>query len=274
MKEGFKVSPRIFVLDSLRIGGAQKVTLDLASFLAKEGYNVHIIIYRDNIDFDIPNNIILHKLYIPGLSKRNIFDYPERIISLMLSKLWSFIFSFFSSWILSKKIREISSKSKVYLIADSSFSYFFRIKNTFDTTIILHSQKSIQYKKHPLDRLFAKKIFSRILKNVNTYAISKAIFNDIVQNFEVSIKNLKLVYNYVDSQKIQKLANSKCELIPNEPYFIFIGRLSFEKRVFDLIEKFADFKLKTASEYKLIIVGDGPDNLELKKKCFFKKYAK
>ena len=71
----------LIVNDSLVHGGAEKAALSLANSFIEYGYNVDLIACIDEIHFDIPKNVTLHKLDF----KKSFLDYTR--YSLKLRKL-------------------------------------------------------------------------------------------------------------------------------------------------------------------------------------------
>lgn len=109
------------------------------------------------------------------------------------------------------------------------------------------------YRNLPL--LFAKKI---ILPSIFLHGYVKKIF-------PINKKNLTILYNSVDYQKANKetysLAKKKFTFI-SDNYFCIVGRLSKYKRVFSIIKAFSYITEET--NYKLLIIGDGPENKNLR----------
>ena len=75
----------LLVIDSMGIGGAEKVTLTLAQGFINKGYKVDLIICDNIIGFDIPKNINLHILDF----KKSFMDYTKysRKLHKMVNKL-------------------------------------------------------------------------------------------------------------------------------------------------------------------------------------------
>src|SRR5699024_6852830 len=97
-------------------------------------------------------------------------------------------------------------------------------------------------------------------------ALSEGVKQDLVNNFKVKPKKLEVIYNPVETNKIEEY--SKEEIIDftkkdNEKLIISVGRLVEQKDFKTLIKAFA----LVSKEYsvRLIILGKGPKEDELRK---------
>ena len=101
-----------------------------------------------------------------------------------------------------------------------------------------------------------------LLSKVVTYnLVEKIIVNskkslDCTKNFCFNKKKVKLLYNPT-LKKINKFKKRK-----NNKIFLSVGRLCKQKNQALLINSFSNF-LKKRNNYKLIIIGDGPDKIKL-----------
>lgn len=101
------------------------------------------------------------------------------------------------------------------------------------------------------------KSYFKILKNENIkIAVLTKFHHDFLQQLGINIEKISLSPNNV---KIQNKSNSK----NNDKYVVYAGRISVEKGVEDLIKSFLRSNL---NDFRLKILGDGPDFKRLKEK--------
>ncbi|HHX8660088.1 TPA: hypothetical protein ACVO40_004638, partial [Vibrio diabolicus] len=86
-----------FVIDSLRIGGAQKVTSDLAKLMSKHGFEVDFIIYNELYGIELSPDINLRKIFIPGLSRRGLLGFVDKVLTKIFGLPYRYMLSFFYS---------------------------------------------------------------------------------------------------------------------------------------------------------------------------------
>ena len=103
-------------------------------------------------------------------------------------------------------------------------------------------------------------------KTIGTFnLIDKFIFpseftrNYYLKNLDISKEKIEVIPYFVDVEE-KKVKNVK-----KKDYFLFVGRLSEEKGIIQLLEVF-----KTLPKQKLIVIGDGPLRKEVER---YKKYT-
>lgn len=115
------------------------------------------------------------------------------------------------------------------------------------------------------------KLLTTLLYNLcasKVIALSKGVKEDLINNFNISRKKIEVIYNPVDIEGINKLSK---EPISNpirkqdEKVLIAVGRLVEQKDYVTLLKAFNIVSSKLNS--RLIILGKGPLELELKTLC-------
>ena len=90
--------------------------------------------------------------------------------------------------------------------------------------------------------------------------VSEFSKNDISKQFNIDKNLIDVVYN--GSKEIYKplsnfeITNTKIQYTFGKDFFLFVGALSPRKNVVNLLKAFDIFKLKTDSNFKLVIVGE------------------
>ncbi|ELC3207689.1 glycosyltransferase [Vibrio parahaemolyticus] len=248
-----------FVIDSLRIGGAQKVTSDLAKLMSKHGFEVDFIIYNELYGIELSPDINLRKIFIPGLSRRGLLGFVDKVLTKIFGLPYRYMLSFFYSSILERKV-DLSVYDKVFLCSDSGFVPFNLIKK--NTIAIAHSLKSKQYLNSKFEFLNKLNylIYKKILGQHEIVTVSKSIKKDLVNSFNLDSDRITVIYNYIDFDSIN--SKSLCgDLKLPYSYICHVGRHSPEKNISLLIDAFS---LLEKDDLKLVLVGDGVESKKLK----------
>lgn len=89
--------------------------------------------------------------------------------------------------------------------------------------------------------------------------VSEFSKKDIINTYNINPDKIDVVYNGanehfipLDKEKINKVKNQFAE---EKNYFLFVGTLHPRKNLIRLFQAFEDFKIKTKSDFKLLVVG-------------------
>ena len=242
-----------FCIDSLEMGGAEKLLVDIVNTLYETNdYEIHILtkLKSNSYFFNLIKDKIKYHFLLEKKSKGFFSKTRESIL---------------------KKINFKKFSDKVDIIIDfldgDFFFYIKKIKNK-EKIIWLHlSYETLKVRKH-------------IDKKLSAYNKIIVIADDMQKELLETRKDLKNIYkidNFVDYQEIDKKLNEdlKINFDFKQKYFLTVCRLNEEQKdVKTLIEAFSLYK----GEEKLVIVGDGPDRKiledlsvekKLKDKVFF-----
>lgn len=226
----------LIVNDSLVHGGAEKAALSLANSFIGYGYNVDLIACIDEIHFDIPKNVTLHKLDF----KKSFLDYTR--YSLKLRKLIKAI----------EKNRNM--KFDLILVNLQKATKLMRFYKKSHVFHIIHStlSQSAFKNKNRFNIYLKKKRLQKIYNNLNIITVSNGVKDDFLNNLQIKPKSIQTIYNLIDKDEIKILGNKNINLEIKD-YVVHIGRLDRVKRHDILLEAFKKSNLDT----KLVFVGDG-----------------
>ena len=242
---GFKKRLSIFI-PSLMGGGAERVMVILANEFYLRGVNVDLVLSK-SIG---PYLLDIH----PGV----------RIVNLNSKRL------FFSIIPLVKYMRE--ERPKVMLTALNTANVIAIIARIisrvkFKLVISERAVTSDAIKDNPLMRAKLVPFLMRMTyqKADAIVAVSFGVSDDLVNKFNLSNKNIHVVYNPVVTKQLIKLSNEKFdhEWFGNEkvPVILAVGRLTSQKNFALLIKSFS--LLLKNREARLIILGKGELQKEL-----------
>ena len=199
---------------------------------------------KDLIDFDINNFNYKYKFIL--LNK----NYLELTNSLGTTIKWI-------RYILSYKPDQINltGYSEPGTIAVLLLCKYLKIKTIITNETVFDKQSNNHY-------LFfwVKKFYKIVLFNLTDYFFSYGFkSNDFLFRHKVNKRKILSILNSFDSERLKKSTINYAE---NNPYFLFVGRISFEKNIDFLIQLAINLK-NINSNIKIKIIGTGPGYEEL-----------
>jgi glycosyltransferase involved in cell wall biosynthesis len=124
------------------------------------------------------------------------------------------------------------------------------------TLMVLHDIAFRHYPAHiPWQHRFDYQFFvpRYIQKSKHIITVSDYVRNDIIEKFSISPSKISVAYNALDQSKI--LTNPSAIMLPEKPYFVYIGSLNPRKNLIRLIESFNLFNTKNDFKYCLVLAG-------------------
>lgn len=228
-----------FILPDLRGGGAERVFVTLANYLASNGYAVEIILLNmrgDLINSCHPDIKIIdlncHKLsrsILPLRSHLSVSN-PEAL----LVGMWPLTAYAILANLLSK------NKTKI-VVTDHSILSKSGIAKKWITKAFMRLSIGLLY----------PRAFARV-------GVSEGVATDIAK-LGFGVKNIKTVYNPIFLDKTHVEDNAPIAV----PYILAVGSFKPVKDFFTLIKAFNLYKKKNDSDVKLVILGDGPLRIEM-----------
>lgn len=224
---------------SMAGGGAERVVSNLLPSLTKE-YEVHLILMRDKIDYEIPSDIKVHLLensapFENGIKK--LLKLPS--LALRYKKLCQNLgIEIHFVWM----VRPCFVAAIARLLGlDGKFIF-----NECSTPSVLYKDDSFKSKisKFLIKNLYPKADF--ILPN------SKESYDDLALNFGIDICKMSVLYNAVDIDEIVSKSNESIKF--ESEFFLSVGRLDENKNHETLIKAYAIVK---EPKPDLIILGTG-----------------
>lgn len=223
-----------FLINSLNIGGSEKVCVTLSNELIKKGFNVNLIVVNPSTPLEEKLHI---KVNIIKLGYDKIYKSSSSVIntcrkintdSLMVFDPELFVLAYASKTIFRKK-----------------FKLIFRCYNTLSKSFKFYSSKRYDYVNKPLI-----KAVLRLSKNI--IAQSSGMKIDLVRNFKVKESKIIVIPN-----PAIVLDNSE-EIVSKENIILYVGRISPQKGLKYLLSAFEKV-IKSFPNYRLLIVGNGEE---------------
>lgn len=236
----------VILINSLDGGGAERVVSTLLnSFIEK--YECHLILMENKISYELDSRINIISLNEKSNQNGIVKLIRLPIVAYKLSKIIKkYHFSKITSFLYRANYVNILAK------------YFSHHKCIISERIAPSSMYD--------DNSFSSKISRFLIKNLYNKAdkiipVSKAIENDLIENFGVNI-NQKVIYNPYDIEKIEQLSKEDISYkIDREKSIITVGSLGQRKNHSLLINAFSKIDDR---EYKLYILGKGEEESNLK----------
>lgn len=230
-----------FLIPTLSMGGGERVVSELSL----------------NLPDSIETTIVLFKNDV-------FYPYKGKLISLNMSLSNGFLFKiyyFLKGFFQFKKI--VKKENPDHIISFGVPADLMSLLVSPSKTLIgVHSLWSKSHK-GIIEKNLIKLLFNKAKKFI---CVSKTVAEDLKENFNIKQEKIKIIYNPIDIEKIQKQADQPIELEHQEifknPVIINMGRFSEEKNHYFLIKTFKEIKKKIKT-VKLVILGDGEKRIFL-----------
>lgn len=246
---------RIGIVCYPTFGGSGVVATELGKALSVNGHEVHFITYDQPFRLDFFNeNIFYHEV---GLPSYPLFQYPPYELALA-SKMVNVV-----------KYEKLDLLHVHYAIPHASAAYmakmileshgiFIPVVTTLHGTDITLVGKDPSYE--PV-------VTFSINKSDGVTAVSDSLRKDTYEHFKVT-KDIEVIPNFVDINRFKKQRKDhfKKAICPNnEKLLVHTSNFREVKRVEDVVRVFD--KVRQIVPSKLLLVGDGPERMNIEKLC-------
>ena len=250
----------LFGITGLTIGGAERVLVDLVNKLSSD-YDITIFtIYpKGELEKELNKNVKLKSLY--NKPYKELSKIGQKLIAPLKVLL-------FKNSIYNKKIKDNYAEEIAFL--EGPITRLFSVKN--------ERAKKIAWIHNDISKVFGQGIKSKIKKHLDEKVYEK--YNDLVfvskdnlekfnktyTNLNVSKEHKKLIYNYIDKERIIKKSNENID-IPfdkNSINFVTVSRLVYQKGI-DRLIKVHKKLIKSGYKHNFYVIGNGPEKEKLEK---------
>ncbi len=230
------------VISSLNGGGAEKVCLTLASTLKTLGAKPLLIILSNSADYhineEIPHTYLSEKkVRLHGKKKQH--ELADALRNLAIKKNgFSLVLSNLDDC---HPIVSCAALPNTYYIIHNSIES--EIQRARKMGPFKYWRKIKQYK---------------TLNSKDLITVSKGLEIEINNSHRISPYSTQTIYNPVDRDTIERLANESNPEIPPQPYVLHIGRYAKQKRhdiIFDIADNFD-------ADYIFILLSNRPNKLQ------------
>ncbi len=255
------------VVNCLKIGGMERVAVNLADAFHDAGHDTDLI-YLKNRKCDIkPKNSAL-PVHLFNL-KKSVLLTGVGILGLILCKLLNIIFAktfplwfaYAESYVFKRKLKALEKKNGqpfdlIIFRGQGTFEHLWRINDPRFVYVCENVQKKNMYGS------LSKWWFNNLFKNRNVVCVSQGAldsFDDLVNTHNILTNKALVINNPNDFINIRKQAVNSAPSLHHKPYILGLGRLVPQKN-FPLLIQAYDYATKNyAIHQDLIIVGNGND---------------
>ena len=250
----------LFGITGLTIGGAERVLVDLVNKLS---YDYDITIFtlyaKGELEKELNENVKLKSLYNK--------PYKE------LSKLGQKVLAPLKVLLLKKSIYKKNIKNDYDVeiaFLEGPITRLFSVKN--------EKVRKIAWIHNDISLVFGQGVKSKIKKHLDEKVYDK--YNDLVfvskdnldkfnktyTNLKISEGHKKVIYNYIDKERIIKKSNENIYVSfdKNSINFVTVARLVYQKGI-DRLIKVHKKLIESGYRHDFYIIGDGPEREKLEK---------
>lgn len=261
----------LFYSGSLRMGGIERVLVDVLQNFDREKYNIDLIIEDENkklniFEKDIPKYINLNYLRSDEFNQKLIY-YREKRKSNIFCKIFYQLLMECGKYINKNRIKTLT-KGKEY---DAVIDFDMGLSKFIE---LIHTKKKIAWIHSNIETWYVKKSRIRRLGNrLKKYDKVVTICDEMKENtqklYPFLAEKITRVYNPFNFERVKELSNEsvdkKMKNFYDESYYVSVMRLVTDSKDFPtLIKGFKLAKEKGVQE-KLYILGDGPDRKKVEK---------
>lgn len=261
----------LFYSGSLRMGGIERVLVDVLQNFDREKYNIDLIIEDENkklniFEKDIPKYINLNYLRSDEFNQKLIY-YREKRKSNIFCRIFYQLLMEYGKYINKNRIQTLT-KGKEY---DAVIDFDMGLSKFIE---LIHTKKKIAWVHSNIETWYVKKSRIRRLGNrLKRYDRIVTICDEMMENtkklYPFLAEKITRVYNPFNFERVRELANEsvdeKIKKFYDESYYVSVMRLVTDSKDFPtLIKGFKLAKEKGIRE-KLYILGDGPDRKKVEK---------
>ena len=250
----------LFGITGLTIGGAERVLVDLVNKLSSD-YDITIFtIYpKGELEKELNKNVKLKSLY--NKPYKELSKIGQKLIAPLKVLL-------FKNSIYNKKIKDNYAEEIAFL--EGPITRLFSVKN--------ERAKKIAWIHNDISKVFGQGIKSKIKKHLDEKVYDKydslvfvskdnlEKFNKTYTNLNVSKEHKKVIYNYIDKERIIKKSNENID-IPfdkNSINFVTVSRLVYQKGI-DRLIKVHKKLIESGYRHNFYVIGNGPEKEKLER---------
>ncbi len=258
----------LLVVRTLRIGGMERVAVNLCDAFVAGGHEVHLLSMKRSKQELRPESpeVIMHQVDFDRINRLTIIGliydlFTRGVINIIYRKsmfLWRGLYTalYFRLW-LRRVERRYGKFDQILVRGQGTFEYLWPLKDPRMTIFV----ENIVREESPIARSkrFAKALYDGKHIACVSNGVRKSI-SGILGKFNLSPKSLNVYPNPCPISRIREQAQEAVSDIPDEPYIVNVSRLVPQKNHRLLIDAYARSGIKE----KLVIVGGGSEEKRLR----------
>ncbi|WP_111498252.1 glycosyltransferase [Marinobacter bohaiensis] len=251
----------LVIVHSLKMGGMERVAVNLADAFAEEGHESHLMACRNrpnDLQPAQPGVILHHFDQLQALLKSVIgipvFLLSRLLLGVLLPKSHFLWVGWLLGWLLKGRIRRIEKRygrfDRIIFRGLGTYKYFWSFRddrNIYVLENVIHHDRPAWQKRLEWKRVFDRRHLVCVSSGVQASA------EDAFAQGRIRPLSLRVVTNPCPTGAIRKLARQEDPDLPQRPYILNVARLVPQKGQDLLLDAYA----LAQPEQDLVIVGEG-----------------
>ncbi|WP_075880509.1 glycosyltransferase [Vreelandella massiliensis] len=258
----------LIVVRTLKIGGMERVAVNLADAFAEQGHESHLMYFKPRPPQLEPNNerVNVHHFTMSRAIRTSgvggIIEVAARLLNSVLRKSYFLLSGWWGGKLFHREIRRLERRYGAF------DRIIFRGIGTFETAWSFQDPRACYVlenivKPTPGHAVWLERLKARCLfHNKHLVTVSQGVEKQAataMQALKVQPRSLRTITNPCPIEDIRKAMVDDCPELPSSPYLLNVARLVPQKNHHLLLRAYA--KMRTT--LPLVIVGDGPLRNEL-----------
>ncbi|MBY6034659.1 glycosyltransferase [Marinobacter daepoensis] len=251
----------LVVIHSLKMGGMERVAVNLADAFAEEGHESHLLSCRNQPNDLSPSHpgVQLHYFDQFRALMKSVIGIPVFLLSRVLLGvvlprshfMWT---GWLSGWLLKRRIRALEKQfgrfDRIIFRGLGTFKYFWSFRDDrclYVLENVIHYDRPLWQKTWEWRLVFHKRHLA---------CVSSGVMDSALEAFKkggIEPASLRVITNPCPVSQIATLAAESDPDIPTTPYILNVARLVPQKGHELLLEAYA----RSGVSHKLVIVGEG-----------------
>lgn len=261
----------LVIIHSLKMGGMERVAVNLADAFAEEGHESHLLACRNKPNDLKPSHpdVQLHhydqlRALLSSVIGIPLFLLSRLLLGVVLPKSHFIWVGWLSGWLLKRHIRSMEQRhgrfDRIIFRGLGTYKYFWSFRddrNIYVLENVIHHDRPLWQKKLEWKLVFHNRHLACVSSGVEVSA------QEAFDQGDIKPKSLRVITNPCPVEQIRTLANEADADIPDTPYLLNVARLVPQKGHALLLEAYK----ASGINLKLVIVGEGPLKSELEAKA-------
>ncbi|SBS32907.1 N-acetylgalactosamine-N, N'-diacetylbacillosaminyl-diphospho-undecaprenol 4-alpha-N-acetylgalactosaminyltransferase [Marinomonas spartinae] len=261
------------VVNSLKLGGMERVACSLTDAFAKQGHDAHLI-YLKNRQIEVTpshSNTTMHlfdlKKWVLLSGIGLIWLVVCRLLNVIFRKTFSMFFAYAEAVAFAYKLNRLEKRiGRFDLIVFRGHGTFSHVWPLQDKRFVFVCE-STQNKAH--FGAYSKRIFTLLFSHRRMVCVSdgaRESFMDLIESFQIPCQSIHTITNPNDYDKIRQEAACLVDSVEyhKKPYILGLGRLVPGKNFPLLIEAYHYARQHYGIQHDLVIVGEGREREKIK----------
>ncbi|WP_086774369.1 glycosyltransferase [Vibrio coralliirubri] len=258
------------VVNTLKIGGMERVAINLSDAYQKSGHDTHLIYLRDKKivlrpnDKTIPVHLFNLKKIVLSSGIGFFWLILSKISNIIFRKSFSIIFAYAEAIAFRYELNKLEKKQGkfdlVIFRGQGTFEHIWPIKDSRFVFVCENVQELNRYKG------LSKWAFNNLFHQRNVSCVSNGALNSLEQlcdEYDIVTKKMIMINNPNNLTLIKNKSVSKP--LHNKPFILGLGRLVPQKNFSLLIEAYKYSREHLGVTQDLVIVGEGEERDALEK---------